>query len=262
MITRKLILQMACVVSSVTAAGAHADNPGSAQQSLTIGLGAQTAPVYSGADKRRTQMVPVVQARDGAFFFDSLKGIGYNLQSDDGFYLEHSLGYGLGRSDRDSNWRDGSDKLKGMGNVDATVNTSIAAGWMATPWLSLEGRATLPLSDGQGVQYRTSATLIPLQNDNDNIALQVSALFGDSRYMNTFYGVNDKQSMRSGYRRYHAAGGFYGVDSNLVWGHQFTPHWGSAISLGYTWLGDHAANSPIVFQRNQTTAAAVVTYSF
>ncbi|MFS2222584.1 MipA/OmpV family protein [Pantoea sp. B65] len=262
MLTRKLIFNMFCVGISVTAAGANADSGSDAQQSLTIGLGAQNAPVYSGSDKRRTQVLPLVQARDGAFFFDSLKGIGYDLQSADGLYIEQSLGYGLGRSERDSDWRDGSDKLKGMGNIDATVNTSIAAGWMATPWLSLEGRATLPLSDGQGVQYRTSVTLIPLQNNNDNISLQVSALFGDRRYMNTFYGVNNGQSERSGYRRYQAAGGFYGMDSTLIWGHQFSPNWGTALSVGYSWLGDHAANSPIVFQRNQTTVAAAVTYSF
>ncbi|UJD89848.1 MipA/OmpV family protein [Rahnella aquatilis] len=262
MISRKLILNMFCVGVSVTGAGVHADNSGPTQQSLTLGLGAQNAPVYSGSDKRRTQMLPVIQARDGAFFFDSMKGIGYDLQNANGLYLEHSLGYGLGRSERDSDWRDGSDKLKGMGNIAATVNTSIAAGWMATPWLSLEGRATLPLSDGQGVQYRTAVTLIPVQNDKDNVAIQVSALFGDARYMNTLYGVNDKQSLRSGYDRYHAAGGFYGVDSSLIWSHQFTPHWGTALSAGYTWLSEHASESPIVYQRNQTTVAAAVTYSF
>lgn len=165
-----------------------------------------------------------MQARDGAFFFDSLNGIGYDLQSVNGFYLGHTLGYVPGRSDRDSNWQDGSDKLKGISNIDATVNTSIAAGCMATPSLSLEGGATLPFNDGQGVRYRTSATLIPVQNDNNDIALQISALFGDSRYMNTFYGVNEKQSVRSGYRQYQSAGAFYGVESNLAWNHQFTPH--------------------------------------
>ncbi|MGC6387745.1 MipA/OmpV family protein [Ewingella sp. S1.OA.A_B6] len=262
MITRKLMLHMFCIATSAAAAQACADSASASQQSLIIGLGAQNAPLYSGSDKRHTQVVPVIQARDGAFFFDSLKGIGYDLQSDNGLYLEHTLGYGLGRSDRDSKWRDGSDKLKGMGNIDATVNTSISAGWMATSWLSLEERATLPLSDGQGVQYRTSVTLIPVQNNNDNVALQISALFGDGRYMNTFYGVNEEQSTHSGYARYRAAGGFYGMDSNLMWSHQFTPHWGSALSVGYTWLDDHAANSPIVFQRNQTTAAVAVTYSF
>ncbi|WP_413737051.1 MipA/OmpV family protein [Sodalis sp. RH21] len=262
MITRKLILHMVCIAVSVTAAEALADNGDTTQQSLTVGLGGQNAPAYSGSDKRHTQMVPVVQARDGAFFFDSLKGVGYNLQSDSGLYLEHSLGYGLGRSDRDSDWRDGSDKLKGMGNIDATANTSVTVGWMATQWMSFEGMATLPLSDGQGVRYRTSVTFIPVQDDDDSLALQVSALFGDARYMNTFYGVNEKQSTRSGYARYRAAGGFYGVDSNLIWSHQFTRHWGSALSAGYTWLGDHAADSPIVFRRNQTTAAAAVTYTF
>ncbi|HEY0211936.1 MipA/OmpV family protein [Acerihabitans sp.] len=262
MISKKMMLHMICIAVSAATAQVCADDSSAAQQSLTLGVGARNAPVYSGSNQRRTQMVPVVQARDGAFFFDSLKGAGYNLQSDNGLYLEHSLGYGLGRSDRDSNWRDGSDKLKGMGNIDATAATAVTVGWMATQWLSLEGKATLPLSDGQGVRYATSATFIPLQDDSDSIALQVSALFGDGRYMNTFYGVNDRQSTRSGYARYRAAGGFYGVDSNLIWGHQFTQHWGSAFSAGYTWLGDHANESPIVFRRNQTTVAAAATYTF
>ncbi|MFM0961197.1 MipA/OmpV family protein [Yersinia enterocolitica] len=262
MITGKWMLNMLCVGVSLSGAVAHAEDSNAAQQSLTVGLGAQNAPVYSGSDKRHTLIAPVIQARDGAFFFDSMKGIGYDLQSENGLYLENYLGYGLGRSDHDSKWRDGSDKLKGMGNIDATLNTSIAVGWMVTLWLSLEGSATLPLSDGQGVQYRTSVTFIPVQNDSDNVALQVSALFGDGRYMNTFYGVNEKQSAASGYSPYQAARGFYEVDSNLVWRHQFTPHWGGALSAGYTWLGDHAANSSIVYQRNQTTVTAAVTYFF
>ncbi|MEA9390127.1 MipA/OmpV family protein [Acerihabitans sp. TG2] len=262
MITRKWVLHMVCLAVCVTAIDVQADDGSTTQQSLTVGLGAQNAPRYSGSDKRHTQMVPIVQAQDGAFFLDSVKGVGYDLQNANGLYIENSLGYGLGRSDKDSSWRDGTDKLKGMGNIDATVNTSVALGWMATQWLTLEGRATLPLSDGQGVQYRTSVTLIALQNDSDTIALQVSGLFGDGRYMNTFYGVNDQQRVQSGYTRYRAAGGFYGVDSNLAWSHQFTPHWGSALSAGYTWLGDHAANSPIVFERNQTTVTAAVTYHF
>ncbi|CAI0695541.1 MltA-interacting protein MipA [Serratia quinivorans] len=260
--SRKLIWQMACLLGSITAAGAHADNTGSSQKSVIMGLGARYSPSYSGSDEWHTQVAPALQVRDGMYFFDTLKGVGYDLRSDNGFYLEHTLGYDLGRADQDSSWRAGSDKLKGMGNIKATVNTSIAAGWMVEPWLSLEGLATLPLSDGQGVHYRTSVTAIPVQNANDSIAFQVSALFGDSRYMNTFYGVSDNQSMRSGYHRYHAAGGLYGVESELSWSHQFTPQWGGALSVGYTWLGDHAANSPIVYQRDQPTVTAAITYAF
>ncbi|MDX5630513.1 MULTISPECIES: MipA/OmpV family protein [unclassified Brenneria] len=261
--THNIVLYTLCFMTAGTTTVARADEDDTSPQStITVGIGAQNAPRYSGSDKRTTQVMPLIQARYGAFFLDSQQGIGYDLMSDNGLYLEHTLGYTLGRSDKDASWREGSDKLKGMGNINAAVNTSIAVGWTIAPWISVEGKIALPLSDGQGGQYRTSFTLIPIQNDSDTLAWQTAALFGDHRYMNTFYGVNKRQSARSGYHRFNAAGGFYGVDTSLTWSHQFSEHWGTSFSAGYTWLGDHAADSPIVFRRNQVTGAAAITYTF
>jgi hypothetical protein len=42
-------------------------------------------------------VVPVLQGRNGAFFIDSQKGVGYDLQNASGWYFEHTLGYDLGR---------------------------------------------------------------------------------------------------------------------------------------------------------------------
>lgn len=150
MITRKLMLYMTCFALTGLATTARADDASPQQSMMSVGLAGQNLPRYSGSDKRRWQLIPLVQARDGAFFLDTQKGIGYDLQSDSGLYLEHTLGYNLGRSDRNSDWRDGSDKLRRMGNIRATVNTAFAVGWTVTPWLTVEGRATLPLSDSQG----------------------------------------------------------------------------------------------------------------
>ncbi|MDF7662675.1 MipA/OmpV family protein [Erwiniaceae bacterium L1_54_6] len=262
MITRKLTLYMASLVLTGTAVTVRADDAASSQKNFSIGMAGQSLPRYSGSDKRRWQLVPLVQARDGAFFVDSQKGLGYDLQSDSGLYLEHTLGYNLGRSERNSDWRDGSDRLKGMGNIKATVNTSVAAGWSVTPWLTLEGKATVPLSDSQGVNYQTSATLIPLQTSTDTVAFSTAALFGDSRFMNTFYGISAEQSQHTGYAQYHAPGGFYGADTSLTWSHQFTPHWGALASADYIWLDKHAEESPIVLRRNEAALTLGVLYTF
>lgn len=252
---------LACILS-LASLNVIADEASPSDTSLTVGIGAVNTPRYSGSDQRQWQVVPIVQARDGAFFFDSQKGLGYDLQSNNGLYLEHTLGYSLGRSDDDNLWRDGSDKLKGMGNITAVANTAIAVGWQATPWFSVEGKATLPLTDSQGVQYQGSLTLIPLQNSIDTVAFQTAALFGDSRYNNTFYGVNKRQSERSGYEPYDTEGGFYGMQSSLTWNHQYTPQWGTLLTANYTWLGKKADDSPIVYRRNEVTAIAAITYSF
>lgn len=261
MITRKTTLYITSLILMVTAVPGHADDSGS-QDGITLGLGAQYAPRYSGSDKMSLQPVPIFQARKGALFADAQKGIGYDLQSDSGFYLEHTLGFGLGRADRDTAWRAGSDNLKGMGNIKATVNTGLALGWAVTPWFSVEGKAVLPLSDDQGVSYQASLTLVPLQTQNDTVALQSAALFGDARYMNTWYGVSQKQSRNTPFSRYNAAGGFYGIDTSLTWSHQFDAHWGSVVSAGYAWLDDSAAGSPLVLRRNEGTGTVAMTYTF
>lgn len=262
MIPRILIMPMAGIAFMSSTVSANTTDNSAPEQVITLGLGTQNAPAYSGSDKRRTNVVPILQARQGALFFDSLKGIGYDLQDDNGLYLEHTLGYSLGRSDRDSNWRPGSDKLKGMGNIKAALNTSLAVGWHATTWLSLEGKATLPLSDGQGGQYQAGVTILPWQGESDTLVFESAAQFGDRRYMKTFYGVNDRQSARSGYSRYQPGGGMYGVENDLTWSHQFSPNWATMVSASYTWLNDHVANSPIVFRRNQASASAAILYTF
>ena len=243
-ITGKHALHIVSFMLTLNVLSARADDSLSPEDSLTVGLAANNTARYSGAKQRHWQAVPVIQWRKGPFFLDSQKGIGYDLQTESGFYVEHTLGFSLGRSDRDSSWRDGSDSLKGMGNIAPAVNTALAIGWSVTPWFIMEGKATLPLSDSQGVQYQTSITFIPWQTKSDTVALQVAGLFGDARYMNTFYGVSADQSARSGYRNYTTHGGFYGTDTSLTWSHQFTSGWGTSLSGGYSWLDKNAADSP------------------
>ena len=262
MISRKQIMPMAYIAFASSITPAHASDAILPESTVTLGVGGQNTPAYSGSEKRHTNVLPVIQVRQGALFFDSLKGIGYDLQSENGLYLEHTLGYQLGRTEKNSSWRDGSDRLKGMGNVKAALNTALAVGWQATPWFSLEGKATLPLTDGQGGQYQTSVTVLPWQSESDTLAFESAALFGDRRYMTTFYGVSEQQSARSGYAHYQPGGGLYGIENDLTWSHQFTPHWSTVMNVGYTWLNDHAADSPIVFRHNQVSTSAAVLYTF
>ncbi|ACT08046.1 MltA-interacting MipA family protein [Dickeya chrysanthemi Ech1591] len=231
------------------------------QDGVTLGLAAHNAPRYSGSDERAWAMLPVIQARQGAFFFDTAKGAGYDLQFGQ-FYLEHTLGYAPGRTDKKSSFRAGSDKLRGMGNIDGVLNTAVALGWQFTDQLSVEAKAILPLTDSQGVQYQTSLTSILFQDKSDTLGAQGTLLFGDARYNNLFYGVNQQQSQNSGYRTYQAESGLYGQSISLFWTHQFDPHWAATLSGSYTHLNDKAADSPIVFSANQSEGTFAVTYAF
>src|SRR5476649_2226506 len=244
-----IVVAAPALLLSLSALSVQAQDADSAPpDGLTLGLAARNAPRYSGSDARKWSFLPVVQGRSGAFFIDTQKGIGYDLQAPGGIYLEQALGYTPGRTDKKSDWQDGDDKLKGMGNINDALNTSLAFGWQATPWLSMEARAVLPLTDSLGVQYQASLTGILLQNQADTVALQGALLFGDARYNNTFYGVSALQSRRSGYDKFTAGGGLYGESVSLSWNHQYSPQWGSSLSTGYTHLADKVSASPVVFK--------------
>ncbi|HEY3985853.1 MipA/OmpV family protein [Cedecea sp.] len=248
------------LISGISSAYASEFNPD--ETAITFGPGAISSPRYSGANEQSTGIIPLIHIQKRNIFLDSINGLGIHLQSDNGLYFEPTLGYDSGRTDKNSGWRKGSDKLKGMGDISSTVNSGIAIGWAVARWLVFEGKTTLPLNEGQGVSYSTSIDYIPIMNEDNSITLQASALFGDARYMNTWYGVSNQQHVRSGFARYSSAGGFYGTDTSLTLTHQFSEHWGAGFSLSYAWLNKNVANSPIVMRRDGTTGTLAVNYTF
>lgn len=233
-----------------------------------VGVVSQEGPRYSGAKDRYWQVLPLLQARssNGIFFIDTTNGLGYDLQAANGIYLEHVLGYSFGRSDKNNNWRDGDNHLKGMGNIKGAANTSLAIGWEIKTWLVPdlipEVRATVPISANQGTQFQASITVVPIKNNIDTLALVGAIYAANSRYLNTYYGVNSVQSQHSGYPAYHPKAGFQQASLNANWTHQLTAHWGMVVGFTYYGLGDKAAASPIVARRDEMSENAGITYTF
>jgi outer membrane protein len=91
------------------------------------------------------------------------------------------------------------------------------------------------------------------------------AKFADSRYINTYFGISQTQSVNSGLNRYDGGGGvvsygFAGFMSIPL----FDPISASAFG-GYDRLGHEVADSPLIKQRgseNQFAIGLSVTYTF
>jgi len=230
--------------------------------SLMVGSAIQIAPRYIGSHDTKISVLPTFQAHQGIFFADSVKGIGYHLQKSSGFYVEHTLGYDLGRADKDSDWQDGSNKLKGLGSIKTTVNTSLTLGYQITDWFATEAMMTVPLNESQGMRYQTSLKGGLWQDRRNTIAFEIDALFGSNTYINRFYGVNANQSRNSQLGEYHASGGIYAQSLYIDWTHKFTDRWSTDWNIGYTYLYNKAASSPIVNKRYGIESAFVVMYFF
>lgn len=250
---------------SLTAFAAHS-SPISTQQlqnnSFVLGIAARNAPRYSGSNDNRWVTVPIIQARLHNFFIDTAKGIGYDLALDNGLYWEQRVGYRLKRDDSNSSWGTGSNHLRGMGKVPAALTTSATIGYQISPWLWSEISATIALNHSQGVTYTpTLAARFPIDQRN-MVSSSIRLMMATERYTQLYYGVNQSQSIHSGFTQYNAAGGLFGSQINLQWTHFLSAQLISSVGINYTRLANKVADSQVVQDANQYVATLAMSYSF
>jgi len=265
--TIALLPLLACAVSPLAANAADADASGfrlfGHQTELSVGAAAVEAPRYFGSKDDRVLFAPVIAAQSGLLFFDSVRGLGAQFQSDGGFYVSQSFGYDLGRLDRNSSWRPGSKILAGMGDVPGSITSRTMIAQQFTPYLMLDAEAEFALKDGaRRNNYRAGAKFTLLQNDRDTLTMDLDAHWGDRRYNQAYFGVTDAQSARSRFAAYDAGSGLYAYSVGANWDHALSRHWSTSLTVAGTRYVDNADGSPIVQRRAFASAIGAVTYTF
>ncbi|MBN6151859.1 MipA/OmpV family protein [Xanthomonas sp. AmX2] len=265
--TLAFLSTLACALAPLAANAADADASGfrlfGRQTDLSVGVGTVVAPRYFGSKDDRAQPVPVLAARSGVVFFDTVRGLGVQIQTDGGFYASQSFGYDLGRLDRNSSWRPGSNTLAGMGDVPGSVTSRTMIAQQFNQYLMLNAEAEVTLKDGaRRNNYRAGAKLTLLQNDRDTVTMDLDAHGGDHRYNQAYFGVTQAQSARSRFATYSAGSGFYAYSVGANWDHALSKHWSSSLTVVGTRYIDNADGSPIVQRRAFASGVAAVTYTF
>lgn len=233
---------------------------------LTLGGGVGVAPRYSGSDENRVSTVLVLDysMRNG-FFVSSTRGLGYG-NSLGNFDYSAALSYRTGRKDHNvdsDTMSDGSDHLRGMGNVKGSALGVVGLGYKLTNWLSAQLQAEVPFSQRDNGAALHFGIVSPLYHSPKNsVTLGLTSSWGTNDYMQTYYGVSAAQSAASGFTQYHAGSGIYACSLNLDWTHNFTESWSVVADAGYTQLAGDARNSPIVQRKASPTGSLTVTYRF
>lgn len=234
--------------------------------SLTVGGGVDVAPRYSGSDENRvsTALVLDYSIRNG-FFASSTRGLGYGNTLGN-FDYSAALSYRTGRKDHnvDSDaMSDGSDHLRGMGNVKGSALGVVGLGYKLTNWLSAQLQAEVPLSERDNGAALHFGLVSPLYHSPKNsVTMALTSSWGTNDYMQTYYGVSNAQSAASGFKQYDAGSGIYAYSLNLDWTHNFTERWSVVADAGYTQLAGDARNSTIVQRKASPMGSLKVTYRF
>ncbi|WP_295477446.1 MipA/OmpV family protein [uncultured Pseudomonas sp.] len=230
---------------------------------VSVGLAAGAASRYMGSKDYRPQVVPLVSVQRGVLFADTTRGLGLQWQSPQGLTLSGAFNYDFGRDDRDSNSRPGSDRLRGMGEINGATVFDLNLSQALTPWLSLNLEGEWRVAGEQrGDRYRMGLEAITLHTDSDTLAVDLDAHAGSQRFNQTWFGVTPQQSLNSGFAIERSDAGIYAYSTALNWLHNFDTHWSSLATLTVTHYTDQVRDSPLLQRSTAATGTLALTYSF
>lgn len=230
---------------------------------VTVGLGAYHAPRYLGSKDYASGLHPLVRIERGMFFLDAVDGLGLQWHSARGFSARASLAYDYGRADGDSQYRPGSDTLKGMGEVRGATVLKLAASQQLNDWLALNAEAEVRVAGEQrGDRYSLGLASTLWNSASDKLTWAVDAHAGSGRFNQTYFGVTPEQSAASRYASFKADPGMYAYSSELSWLHTFDAHWSTVAGVVVTHFTDQVRNSPIVTKDTSAVSYLGLNYTF
>lgn len=263
-----LAIASLCAISANSYADAldlPSSNPKTAPaagDSLTLGAGLAYVPEYTGAKKSRVVPVPYLERTyDNGIFLSTMRGIGYQTDVS-GVNLSAALSYGGARADHKRNVFDGSDALKGMGDIQGAAQVVLGASYqLGTVGLSLGTTQNLAHRE-HGATYTLGASTQLYTTASDQVGLSLSTEYADKKHMQTYFGVTAAQSAASGYKAYTAKGGFSNVTAGVNWNHVLDKNWSVHTALGVSHLTGDAADSPLTKRKTSPVLMTGVAYKF
>lgn len=233
---------------------------------MTLGRGVDVSPRYSGSDKSRVTTPLVLDySKINGFFASTTRGIGYGNNIGK-LYYSAALSYRAGRKDQDVNGEsisNGSDYLRGMGDVRGSVINVLGLGYEVTDWLNLQLQGEAPISqrsNGAALHFDLKSPLYT--SSTNSVTLTLTGSWGTRKYLQTYYGVSASQSAASGFAQHDAGSGIYAYSMNIDWTHKLNQHWSIGAATGCTHLASDARNSPTVQRKESPTGSLKLTYTF
>ncbi|GGF83450.1 hypothetical protein GCM10007301_49400 [Azorhizobium oxalatiphilum] len=230
---------------------------------LTIGASAKVVPDYPGSDDYG--FAP-------GFIFRISKASGLNVfrsvDDNPSIALFDTGRFRIGAVGR-LDWgrdEDDSDRLRGLGDVDMSVELGGFAEWYAMDWLRLRGELRYGFGGFSGLMGDLAADVI-VPYESWRFAVGPRLKFASSGYMQEYFGVTPWQSFSATYLLnplpiYNAGGGVQSWGATA----QLTKNFGNGYEAGvfasYNRLVGDAADSPLTDSANQFTAGMSLSYTF
>ena len=256
-----VLLQAGSALAQPTTIGSEPAGAPPKDWSLDVGPGVVVAPWFEGSANYRVLPIPNLDLRyqRDKFFLSARDGVGATVLDSDGFKAGPILRYRFARNEGDGGY------LNGMGTVPFTIE---GGGFLRydLPYLSAKTELRRGLGGSNGLIF--DALLDGKLKVSDTVFLSAGPRlsFTDGTYNQAYFGVNAGQSFNSGYAQYYPGAGLrsVGLGTSAVWRINESL---TLVAFGsYNYLGDIAANSPIITgpggSRNQFIVGSAVSWRF
>jgi MipA family protein len=229
-----------------------------------IGAGVMSGPRYPGSSERKTTALPLLSASYGRYFIGGLPGagvpagLGVNLVNRSDWKFGVGLGVDLTKPRKESD----DARLTGLGDISGTPHGTVFGSY-SHDWFKIRGNV---ITDIGGKHEGTQASLDFEGKYQVTPAFSLSAgpglTWADKRYTQTFFGVDQTQSLNSGLAPYTAGAGLNMLRFSVGAEYALSRSWfvGARASLG-TLRGD-ARDSPITASKSQNTFGLFGAYHF
>ncbi|HTH73189.1 MAG TPA: MipA/OmpV family protein [Trinickia sp.] len=228
---------------------------------IRLGPSASFQPRYDGSSRYHVLAGPSIDIRyRDRFFLSTGEGIGMNVLTGPNWRLGIGAAYNLGRRAADD-----LEHLNGMGNINPAPSLRLVGEYAVSKSFPLVIRADVRRSfGGDNGWIGDLGAYMPMPGSSEKFAWFAgpTMTIADSRYMNSWFGVNATQAARSGYRRYDASAGIrsvgFGVSASLT----VNKHWIFSADGAFQQLVGSAAHSPITQTRASGVFDLAVNYQF
>lgn len=238
-----------------------------------LGPGLAYEPDFLGSKDYQLVFMPDFSAvYKDTYFISRADGLGYNMINRGGLRAGPVVSYTPARRENNDNFfriaGKRSHALEGLGTVNSTLD---AGGFVAYDRgsFSAKGEVRQASTLNHGLVADVEFDYLHTTNTwNHTVTYVIGpvAEFADSEHNNTYFGINQTQSIDSGLEQYAAGGGlvYYGLNVGASAPLNNSP-FTLAIFGKYLRLADAAAKSPLVTQRgskNQFIIGTSLTYDF
>jgi outer membrane protein len=237
--------------------------PGSnADWTITLGVEGRVLPSFEGSDRYVLRPLPLFNIRRAGTpptFRSPRDGLGFGIVDTGRFRAGPAFKVRMGRKESDD------ADLRGLGDVDWTLEAGAFAEFWPVEWLRLRGELRQGIGGHHGLVSDLMADVVVPVAPRLTLSGGPRVTVASGAATSPYFSVTTAQAAASGLPVYDAGGGVRSYGAGLQARYQFSPQWAAHIFGEYERLSGDAANSPIVTtlgKRDQVQFGLGATYSF